>query len=267
MSGEIIMKKYLLNCLPLIAVVLFLLAVGTHYSMAADDNVRITAEKLVYEQDKKNITLLGNVRFIYKNTTLSGERANFNTASRVGIITGNVRIYQPGTTIVGDKMTVWYNKKTSELSGNVKIVTIRDVKNTPGEKQDMLASGLTTLTCKKFNYNWITREGKAQGDVFVEQKDRRAYAETAHYSGTSDLITLEDKVRFEQGSNNWVTCKKAYIDMRKETFMAVGGVTGNFLVQTEEEKKKTKDTKKAPPSNADKIIIPDLPFEERKLTE
>lgn len=235
---------------------------------AADDNVRLTAERLVYEQDKKIITMSGNVRFIYKNTTLSGETATFNTDTRIGIVEGNVRIYQPGTTIVGDKMTVFYNKKTADLKGNVKMVTIKDVTSSPGEKQDKMLSGLTTLTCDEFTYNWLIMEGKATGNVFVEQKDRRAYSDKAHYSGVSELITLEDKVRFEQGSNNWVTCQKAYIDLQKETFMAVGGVTGNFIVQTEEEKAKSKtEEKKAPPKNSDKIIIPELPYKERILTE
>lgn len=235
---------------------------------AADDSVRLTADRLVYEQDKKIITMSGNVRFIYKNTTLSGENATFNTDTRIGIVEGNIRIYQPGTTIVGDKMTVYYNKKYADISGNIKMVTIKDVASSPGEKQDKMLSGLTTLTCDKFTYNWIIMEGKATGNVFVEQKDRRAYSDRAHYSGVSELITLEDKVRFEQGSNNWVTCQKAYIDLQKETFMAVGGVTGNFIVQTEEEKAKTKtQEKKAPPKNSDKIIIPELPYKERILTE
>ena len=235
---------------------------------AADDSVRLTADRLVYEQDKKIITMSGNVRFMYKNTTLSGENATFNTDTRIGIVEGNVRIYQPGTTIVGDKMTVYYNKKYADLSGHIKMVTIKDVTSSPGEKQDKMLSGLTTLTCDKFTYNWIIMEGKATGNVYVEQKDRRAYSDRAHYSGVAELITLEDKVRFEQGSNNWVTCQKAYIDLQKETFMAVGGVTGNFIVQTEEEKAKTKtQEKKAPPKNSDKIIIPELPYKERILTE
>ncbi len=235
---------------------------------AADDSVRLTAERLVYEQDKKIITMSGNVRFIYKNTTLSGENATFNTDTRIGVVEGNVRIYQPGTTIIGDKMTVYYNKKYADLTGNIKMVTIKDVTSSPGEKQDKMLSGLTTLTCDKFSYNWLIMEGNATGNVFVEQKDRRAYSDKAHYSGVSELITMEDKVRFEQGSNNWVTCQKAYIDLQKETFMAVGGVTGNFIVQTEEDKAKTKNAeKKEPPKNSDKIIVPELPYKERILTE
>lgn len=235
---------------------------------AADDSVRLTAERLVYEQDKKIITMSGNVRFIYKNTTLSGDNATFNTDTRIGIVKGNVRIYQPGTTIAGDRMTVYYNKKYADISGNVKMVTIKDAASSPGEKQDKMMSGLTTLTCDNFTYNWLIMEGKATGNVFVEQKDSRARSERAHYSGVSELITMEDRVRFEQGSNNWVTCQKAYIDLQKETFMAVGGVTGNFIVQTEEEKAKSKaEEKKAPPKNSDKIIIPELPYKERILTE
>jgi len=250
----------------LLASVLFLLISLSTPLWAEEESVRLTADKLIYDQDKKVITLIGNVRFLFKKTILSGEKATFNTSTQIGKLEGNVRIYQPGTTIVADRMTVYYEKKVSVLSGRVKIVTIKDINASPGAKKEMLPSGLTTLTCDKMSYNWLTREGKATGGVEVEQKERRAYADRAHYSGISDLITLEGKVRFEQGSNNWVTSEKAYIDLKKETFMAVGGVTGNFLIKEQDKNIKDKK-KKSPARHPDKIVIPELPYKEKKLPE
>ncbi|MCE1245423.1 MAG: LPS export ABC transporter periplasmic protein LptC [Firmicutes bacterium] len=231
---------------------------------AQDSEVRLNADRLVYDQAKKVITLEGNVRFNYKNTILSGDRANFNTTTKKGKVEGNVRIYQPGTTLVGEVMTVDYAGTTAKLTGSVQIVTIRDMSAAQGSDKEKLESGLTTMNCDNLTYNWITREGEANGKVKVEQKNRRAYSDKARYSQPSDLITLEGNVRFEQGSNDWVTCEKAYIDMKKETFMATGGVTGNFLVQGQEKKEEKKNIPEKP---GDKVLIPDLPFEEKKLPE
>jgi lipopolysaccharide assembly outer membrane protein LptD (OstA) len=246
----------------LIAATLFL--VSAERGFAQDSEVRLNADRLVYDQAKKVITLEGNVRFNYKNTILSGDRANFNTATKKGKVEGNVRIYQPGTTLVGEVMTVDYAGTTAKLSGACQIVTVRDMSGAQGSDKNKLESGLTTMNCDNLTYNWISREGLASGKVSVEQKNRRAYSDKARYSQPSDMITLEGNVRFEQGSNDWVTCDKAYIDMKKETFMATGGVTGNFLVKGQEKKEEKKNI---PETRGDKVLIPDLPFEEKKLPE
>jgi len=257
-------SKIMLICFSLLSLIIIILILCRSVP-AKDSDVRLTADRLVYDEKAKKVTLTGNVRFIYKKTVLSGNRAYFNIKTRKGRMEGDVRIFQPGTTIVGDVMMVQYNEQKAKIEGNVKLVTVRDLESSPGERSEMLLSGVTTMTCESLDYNWLVREGTASGDVAVEQKNRRAYADKAHYSGSSDLITMEGRVRFEEGSNNWVTCEKAYIDLKKETFMAVGGVTGNFLVQEEGQKEKSK--KAAPPRPADKIILPDLPYIEKKLPE
>ncbi|MCD4785013.1 MAG: LPS export ABC transporter periplasmic protein LptC [Candidatus Eremiobacteraeota bacterium] len=251
-------------CILFLAIIIIVLCICRSVP-AQDSDVRLTADRLIYDEKAKKVTLEGNVRFLYKKTVLSGSLAYFNMKTRKGRIEGDVKIFQPGTTIVGDVMIVNYNENVAKLKGNVKLVTVRDLESSPGERSEMLPSGVTTITCDSLVYSWLTREGTASTDVAVEQKNRRAYADKAHYSGSSDLITMEGRVRFEEGSNNWVTCKKAYIDLKKETFMAVGGVTGNFLVQ--EDKKKEKTEKAQPSRPADKIILPDLPYSEKKLPE
>lgn len=253
--------------MPLVGAAVFALFFSLSFPLSAEDyDVKLSADSLVYDQGKKTIIMTGNVRFLYQDTILSGARAIFNTTTQEGRISGNVRISQPGTTITGDEMLVFYKKKQAKLMRNVKIVTVKDLANSPGKKKDMLSSGVTTLTCKEMEYDWLLREGEARGDVTVEQKDRRAFADKAHYSGNAELITMEGRVKFEQGSNDWVTCQKAYLDMKKETFMGVGGVTGNFLVKGEKKKDKEAE-KKVSPLPADKLVIPDLPFKEKKSPE
>lgn len=251
-------------------IMLFFFVFGSFSSLYGEEGeVKLTADRLIYDQDNKTITLTGNVRFTHKNTVLSGSRAVFDTETQKGKISGGVKIQQPDFTIEGIEMEVFYNEKTAILKGNVKMVSISDVSNTSGGSQeDFLSSGVTTLTCSLMTYNWLTRQGEAEGSIFIEQKDRRAYSEKAHYNGVLEIITLEDRVRFEQGSNNWVTCQKAYLDLRRETFMASGAVTGNFLIQEgltgpEEDEIHQEDASKW----EDKLNIPDLPFKERHLPD
>lgn len=234
------------------------------YAQDKSGEVRLNAKQFIYSQKKDEIILYGNVRFHYKGTVLSGQRAVFNTKTQEGKMTGGVRIYRPGTTVTGDAMKVDYGRQIANLTGDVRIVTVRDITKTPANKEGMLPSGVTAMTCRKLKYNWDKNEGFATKDVTVTQKDRRVFADKAHYNGKSDIITLTGRVRFEQGAHNWVTCKKAVIDMRRETFMAMGGVTGNFLVK---ELKQETGKDKQPDKYPDKIVVPAPSYDKRKLPE
>jgi len=258
------MSKRVLKFIWIFSFAFIILLISPGYSTLKGE-VRLKARQLIFSQQKEKIILKGDVRFYYKNAILAGDRAVFNTRSSIGKMEGNVRIYQPGTTITGDKMLIRYKNREAELLGDVRIVSVKDISSaSPRVDEKMLLSGVTTLTCKSLKYLWVKREGWARGGITVSQKNRRAFADRAHYSGGSEIIVLEGKVRFEQGANNWVTCKKAIIDLRRETFMAVGGVTGNFLVEDQTTKeKKPKKSERIP----DMIILPKLPFEESSLPD
>jgi lipopolysaccharide assembly outer membrane protein LptD (OstA) len=231
---------------------------------AAPGEVRISAQQLTYSKTKEEVSLRGTVRFYYKEAILAGDEAVFNTRTKIGKVKGNVRIYQPGTTLAGDEMTVYYDRQKALLKGNAKLVIVKDTSSPQGGKGGLLQSGVTTLTCNSIEYEWIRMEGRAQGDVTVTQKDRRAFADKAHFSGGSEIITLEGNVRFEEGANNWVTCNSAVIDLRLETFMATGAVTGNFLVnELKDDGKKTGMPGKTP----DKIVVPSPRLQEKTAPE
>ena len=156
--------------------------------------VRLSASRLIYDRENNQVVLSGNVRFYYKNTILSGQRATFNTQTQVGVIKGKVRISQPGTTVTGHQMKVYYKKQKADISGGVKIVTIKDVTSAGSGGGKPLESGLTTMTADLMEYEWVKNQGNARGNVKVIQKDRRAFADRSHFDGGAEIITLSGRV-------------------------------------------------------------------------
>ncbi len=258
-------RKLALRWLTALAVI-FLMAICIHPGYGQSDNqgqVRLSASQLVYDREKDQLILSGDVHFYYKDSILSGNRATFNTTTQVGSIEGKVRISQPGTTVTGHRMEVDYKSQKADIREDVKIVTVRDV---TGTGEDSLESGVTTITSDRMEYEWTRQQGTARGNVTVIQKDRRVHASQAYYDGGAEIITLSGKVRFEQGAGNWMTSEQAVIDLRRQTFMAKGAVTGTFIVddlkQDADGSKQDTASPKTPPRVPDKIVVPRPPFDD-----
>jgi lipopolysaccharide assembly outer membrane protein LptD (OstA) len=230
-------------------------------ALAEEQKVKLHADRMVYNQNNNEISLFGNVRFIHGNAVLTGDRAVFNNSKKQGHIRGGVKITQPGTTITADMVTVYYDKNRAELTGNVDFITNRvptggNLKNSPQ----------TRIKAQKMVYNWTENSGTASGGVTVTQGGRRAKSNEAVYNGSTDIITLTGGVRFEQGSNDWVTAEKVVIDVKNETFMASGGVSGTFYVETPGDQK-TAQPAVIPDKNPDKIPLPEFNFESKNSPE
>jgi lipopolysaccharide export system protein LptA len=232
----------------------------TFVAFAQKREVNLNADRMVYDQKKGEISLFGNVRFIHGITSLTGERATFNTNAKTGHIRGNVKITQPETTITADKMSVFYDKNKAELSGGVNFVTGKNPLNTGGQIQQ------TRITSQSMVYDWAVRSGEASGRVTVTQGNRRANGDRAHYNGISEIITMTGNVKFEQGSNHWVTAQQVVIDMKNDTFSASGGVSGTFYVEVPDESKPDK-TSEIVERIPDKLPSPDFEFKGQNVTE
>jgi lipopolysaccharide export system protein LptA len=228
---------------------------------AQSQKVNLQADKMVYDQKKGEISLSGSVRFEHGETSLTGDRAIFNTNAKTGNIRGNVKITQPGTTITADNMSVFYDKSRAELKGNVNLTTKRNPLTT-GSGQ----STQTRITSQAMVYNWAGRTAEASGTVTVMQGNRRANSDNAVYNGITEIITMTGNVKFEQGSNDWVTAQKVVIDMKNDTFSASGGVSGTFYVEMSEDQKTVQPslgTEMIP----DKLPSPDIEFKGQSVPE
>jgi len=237
--------------------VLFFSACLFNVTSAREYPLKVSADQLIYRQNQKKVIMVGNVRFDFRDTVMRAARAEFFTATRTAHLTGGVRLSQPGLTVTGNEMFVDYEKKSASLKGKVKLVSEM------GRKKIEPATGVTTLNCDKLDYNWIDKIGRATGSVRITQANYRAYARQAHYDGANEVITLEGNVKIERSSNDWVMCSKAIFDLRTRTYIATGRVTGNFLVNVEEQTGKPV----APKKNKYKIPSGQLNFQEKKIPD
>lgn len=197
-------------------------------AMGKDNPVHINADRMVYEAPRKLMHLEGHVHFDMKDTTLTTSSAEFNTETQVGTLTGGVKVTQPGSTISSDKMLIFYARRRAVLSGNVKLVTTQAHPGGPPAAQ--ASATPTVMRCREMEYFWEKHEGNAVGDVHVEQGDRQATADNAHYDETAKRVTLHGHVQFTQGGGNWLRAPVAYLDMQNQTFIAEGGVSAQLIL-------------------------------------
>jgi lipopolysaccharide assembly outer membrane protein LptD (OstA) len=215
--------------------------------------VKVWADRMIYDDKKKLLRLIGNVRVREKDTTLYAPYVEFNTETEIGDITGGVRVEQPDTVLTSDRMKVFYKEKRAQFAGNVKASTTRQPSKIKSERaKEEMTGARTTLTCREMEFWWEKKEGIAKGNVKVEQRDKRAFADEGLYSEQTDLITLRGNVRLERGRNDWMNCHEAQVDMKEETFTAIGNVEGAFIVR-EGKKEKAREGKMNTPTPSPRI--------------
>ena len=178
----------------------------------------------------------GNVHFDMKDTRIETANAEFNTETQAGQMTGHVHIIQPGTTIDSDKLLIFYNKRKAVLTGGVKLVTTRSqVAGGPAATPAAEATPTlpTTLICSgRWNIAGSRSSSDATGNVRIEQGDKRATSDTAHYDELTQRVTMRGHVQFAQGNGNWMRAPVAYLDMKDQTFEADGSGVGVIMQLT-----------------------------------
>ena len=208
--------------------------------------VKMNADRLLYDDKTKISQLRGNVKIVYGDLIVKSNYAKFYGDKKEGYFTGNVRLYKPGNTVTGEKMDIFYNEGRGVIYENVRAVSYQNKdKKEPGKKKNSPDDDAPLiLTCNYAEYFWNDDEVYVDQNVKMWKNDRRAYADHGHYSQKIQTVTLSDNVRFEQGSENWMTCPEAIFDLKSETFTANGGVTAEVEVAEQKEKKKdSKDDK------------------------
>jgi lipopolysaccharide export system protein LptA len=222
------------------------------------DEIHMTAEKLTYDDKKKFVRLINNVRVTYGDTIMTSQKAEFDGVTKIGHFMGGVKLWQPGNVLTGDRMDAYYAEKRGVLTGHVRAI-LEEGGTKPGKKEAPSPGkakkddqGPVLMTCQEIEFFWEAREGVAKQNVKMWRKEKTAYADTVHYSQNSDLVTMEGNVRFERSKNDWLVCPEAYFDLKTETFVARGGVEGNVEMQKEKPKKELETP------DDDRIITPPL---------
>ncbi|MDQ7823831.1 MAG: LptA/OstA family protein [Candidatus Eremiobacteraeota bacterium] len=210
--------------------------------------IRMTAEKLTYDDKKKFVRLINNVKVTYGEAVMTSARAEFNGVTKVGHFTGGVKLWQPGNVIYGDRMDAFYNEKKVLISGHVRALMEEGTAPRKGEqapppaKEQKSDEGTVIMTCEEIEFFWESRDGEARRNVKVWRKEKTAYADVVHYSHSASLITMTGNVRFERGPKDWMISPEAYFDLKTETFVARGGVESNVELTSAPKKPEKKAT-------------------------
>lgn len=211
-----------LVCLALAGLVLAWSGLASAAPAGEKRELKIKADRMDYDQVRKEVRLVGNVRIVSDDTVLTAAHANYHTDSQMADLNGSVTLKQPGTSLVGERMRAWFTEGKVTVSGNVRMVT------------DRIGSGNlrtpATLSAPQLSYRWFEGVGEASGGVKVRQGDRRAFATSAVYRRDAGMVDLHGNVRFEQGPEDWLVSDAVAINLATETVVARGQVMGRFLV-------------------------------------
>lgn len=216
--------------------------------------IKMNSDKLDYDDKKKKVRLIGNVKIVTEKMTMTSPYAEFFSDKKMAEFQGGVKMVGDGSTATGKNMKVFYNDKRGLLTGDVRLVSERG----PGSQ----AGSPSVLLCNELDYNWENGIGLATGRVRVRQGNRKAVSDRATYHKNEQIVFLEGNVEFQRGDEDWLTCSKARMDLVGQTIVAEGGVTARTVM---EEKRKDQPKESKPSLAKPQPIEPQLPYKTVEL--
>lgn|GEM_PF-6315377 len=194
--------------------------------------VEMNADRVVYDEKKNLMKLIGNVRFSGKEIVVKAPYAEYDYKTRLATLRGGVTFTQPDTVLSAKQIQVYYPERRAVLLGEVHAVTSRSLAAFKDKKLNEEVSGSkTSFSCDRLDFDWAKKEGNASGNVLLEQKKVRIFADQARYSDTEGVAVLTGHVRIERGTNDWLVCASAVVNLDKETYEAQGAVHGKYLFE------------------------------------
>jgi lipopolysaccharide assembly outer membrane protein LptD (OstA) len=194
--------------------------------------VEMNADRVIYEEKKNLMKLVGNVRFSGKETVVKAPYAEYDYKTRLATMRGGVTFTRPDTVLSSRQIQVYYPERRAVLLGEVHAVTTRSLAAFKDKKLNEEVSGSkSTFSCDRLEFDWAKKEGAASGNVLLEQKKLRIFADQARYSDVGGVAVLTGHVRIERGTDDWLVCNEAVVDLNKETYEAQGAVHGKYLFE------------------------------------
>lgn len=187
--------------------------------------LRILSEQLTYDRQTELATLIGKVRIIQEDTTITTERVKHDAKQKISFVEVPFTLIQekapdPKTTLNGDKMTFYHNEKRVYVEGNVKLK--RD--GTPGARpedntqRDKVKTALkkedTYIESEKMTYWTERKDAEFIGKVHAYQKEKRATADKAFLNNSQDKIVMEGNVVLTQIKGDWLI-REGIVDTSK----------------------------------------------------
>lgn len=215
---------------------------------AANREVQMYSKKLDFDEKRKMVRLIGDVKITSEQYVMTSPYAEFFTDKKVGEFQGGVKITGQGSVATGKRMKVFYNEQRAKLVGNVRLVSEKGPGSEPGSP--------TVMTGDELDYEWAKGFGVASGNVRVHQANRHVFADKATYYRDRQMVYLEGNVRVERGDGDWMTSQRARMNLQTQLVEADGGVTARTLLEQAE---KPSETPAAPSQAAPIPMEPPFP--------
>lgn len=188
--------------------------------------VKITAQKISYDYGKKVTRAEGNVMVIYKpgqddETRITATLVFYNQDANVVEAPGKVSISQRELSITGEDLKVDLKKEMIELKKNVNMVLQRK----SGDKVE-----ITRLYSQSVIYSLKNKTGNMSGGVKIEREDLVVSSNTADFDTDKEVYTFLDNVKMLDKDKNEINCKKLIVYVRDKIVVAEGNIDTTFYV-------------------------------------
>ncbi len=189
--------------------------------------------------NKTEVLMVGNVRFISKDTTLTSDKVTYDKQTKTAVSPGKISITNPECDVTGSKGIAYFEKKLGIIEGDVTML-MKPKKDETQDKDSIKAkmSEPTTITCPKLEYLYSSKIATATGGVVFKQQKRSAKADKAVYDGKKELLTLTgNPVEGVDEDGQTFKAPKVVISLKNgdEWMEATGGFSGSFKVDLESE--------------------------------
>ena len=196
----------------------------------------VHADTVDYDENLGVVRLLGNVCLTYGELTVHAAVAQYDTKSQEANFRGQIKAVYQDNVLTGEQMNAKLRQSLIVTSGKARLQAQRALgKNMP----------VTVLQADAIEYNWAEHTAQARGQIYVEQAQRKAYADHAVYDEQTQIITLSGSVRFEQGKDEWIMSERVKFDLAAHKLSAEGRVSGRFVIGAGSLGKEATQTKQA----------------------
>ncbi len=168
----------------------------------------------------------GYVEITRADTKLESKQVDYAQKDQRAVLYREVTAQQPDLDLAADKLTVTFDDDIYVAEGNVHLIqwNIDEASQRLDQKLSLDA-------------DTVTMDNKAEvvhavGNVYVEESDRRIWAETMDYNQGDDMMVFTGSVRVETADGNKITGNQVVVDLATDEATVFGPVEAEFILES-----------------------------------
>jgi len=175
--------------------------------------------------EKKTTRAEGNVLVIYKpgeedETRITATLVFYNQDTNVVEVPGKVNIVQKDLSITGENLKADLKKEVLDLKKDVNVILQRKT----GEKTET-----TKLSAQSMNYSLKTNSGTLIGGVKIEREDLMVKADTAEFNTNTEIYVFNNNVVIDSDKNE-IKCAKLTVYVKDKKVEAENNISTTFYI-------------------------------------